>query len=877
MKYSKDFVNKYSKNREMIDIMGNANKVFSPYFKNQENLKDIEIVLETLYGFKIKVADEHELSMEKIYDRVYHLEKVRCEDETNLNNGKSSRLGYFSVGMNLETDKQRCSTITLIKDNNIDISNYRETLTHELVHLFSQEYIEDENRIVEKTGRCGLYDKPNNIFTNEVITQKIALDILDNLNYKSNLRDFAKTVQDGYVDKVNVRSRGSGYPSISQTGNIFCEVFDKTVYSEMFDNTRAFSNEINSLYAETSKPLETINLRLKQAFTNNDGDNYIKLYSEIFDVVFHKVEKEQTNVADYLNTMSNINNGYGCGIRIKDKNINILNSVTVSREIEHFYKIFNNKFNPETDLEQEINPFTRSKDCTNFLIVMQALKTNNVSCEFDKIQDLSWKSISRDNDKISLTYKYDNIDYFVSVKKDLNTGLTIIQQHDRLSNIQDFKKPSLLTQIRSKESTLTTEYNLDFISKYSQISDYSQVAINTVKDHKSLMIHALITDNYSVFKENTKDINVRDIIDSDNNNVLHVLARHQSKSGQDLILKDIIDTDKQTIGVMFNLKNSDGLSPATIAIQNKNFSVFEKACEHNANIKNTDHYNNMFVDTKPLIHHLHDNSYYSAVESIINGGYNVNTLDGKGNTILHYIAKTEDIFCNELGMINALIRKGANPNIENLDHLTPLIELCKTEYPSKEDVQHLCDGLNADTNYKNQDNRSAIHYLMVTCVNDKNGSCKEVLLELIEQGANINIPSKSFVNNDELILPIQVAVGSDYSSYPDKHLKIDYPSITVLVENGADIDKSYGNIPSALEMAHFRSDVNMFKSFIDGGADVEKLQLSDGKLTVSSQMEIIQYSCQKESLTEVAATKDESAKEEVSTKDISGPTFELGD
>jgi len=99
----------------------------------------------------------------------------------------------------------------------------------------------------------------------------------------------------------------------------------------------------------------------------------------------------------------------------------------------------------------------------------------------------------------------------------------------------------------------------------------------------------------------------------------------------------------------------------------------------------------------------------------------------------------------------------------------------------------------------------------------------------------------------------------------------------MLVSLGADIDESYGKIPSPLQVAHNTTDINMFKSFIDGGTDIEKLHINDRNLNMNSQQEIIEYSNQQKSQKEVATTKEESVKEEVSTKDISGPTFEFGE
>ena len=861
MKLSEKFEETYKNNQDMKAVILDTNNVMSSYFLEENNYRDREILYETIYGFKQVLADEYSLSMDNIYKNVAHLDSINLIKKDKLNPSENdSTLGYFDCSGNVKNSSYRCSVIAVMEDNHKNFSEYKETLTHELVHLFSQRYTENELGEVSQFGDCGLEQGYHYRYVNEIMTQKISMEILDELKYDVKERKLAVDLKNNYVDTVGIVSHGMGYSSISPAGQVYHELYSNTIYSEMFDHTNDFTNELEYLYGK-DKPKSTIclNTALNESFNNGKASDYIELYRQLSDAIFTKVDVKNIEFAEYLNILGNINSEYGCALAIGDANMKALDALCTSKEIEHFYQNFNPKFNPETDLEKEINPITRSKNCTDFLIIINALKDMNLEYETEKLEDLTYKQIVRDGNNISLSYTYDDTLYLVSCKKDLNTGLISIEQNDEILDEKNIIKPSIFKKLLSKETELTSEYDFEFISKMSKISDYSDVIVNTTQSPEKVMIHAMATSNNDAVHNSIKNVDISNILDSKGNNLLHILSSNQSTYKTKTIINEMCNLDIKGTNAIFNAENNKGKTPIDIALFSGNLKMIDNGCLDGLTINNAQIYDGTTVNKQPLLHHLHNSCNYGAFEQFIKGNADIDVKDNGGNTIVHLVAKNDDLLFDKIGTINALIKRNANPDVENKNHLTPLMEVCKTDGLSSYDVKYLCDGLNANPNYKNSENRTAIHYLMHASIQTQDKSHVLTLEELITSGADVNMPGKAFRYTDELVTPLQIATGAEYLNSPHKNITLDYDNITTLVKNGANINRCLGDdIPSPLEMAHYKNDVDMLKSFIDGGVKMEELHIDSGNLSISTQLEIVKYSKESEceAFQEVAATRE---------------------
>jgi len=314
--------------------------------------------------------------------------------------------------------------------------------------------------------------------------------------------------------------------------------------------------------------------------------------------------------------------------------------------------------------------------------------------------------------------------------------------------MKDIKKPSIFKKLFNKEDQLKSKDDFEFLLKMSKITDYSEVMTNSTSPEKAIT-HAIIASNYKVVEETLRDVNISEIKDDKNNNILHILANQEYSNNRSLIIEKIGHentgnyvvpfniNNKKNYNALFNMKNNEEKTPIDILITNNNFKLINAACVW-FTIENADKYNDINIDGKPLLIHLLKNGHDSAVRQFIIGNASLDIKDKEGNTIVHYAINEH----NNLGTINQLIKRNANPDIENNQGLTPLMVACTSVVSNHNKIDCLCEGLRADVNYKNKDNKAAMHYLLNASINIENNSDgKESMLKsLIKCGANIHMP-----------------------------------------------------------------------------------------------------------------------------------------
>jgi len=370
--------------------------------------------------------------MDSVYKNISHLKDIEMSNKKNSDVHENSNLcGYFKADIGkVETLDNLCSKIVIVDHMFTFPSDHRGTLTHELVHLFSQEYAENYKYDYEKTGDCGLSMYKKATYINEVMTEKIASDILINLGYNVKSVNSEVYLKYNYVNKLNISTCDRGYESISHTGEIFHQLFEKTIYKQMFEHTDDFSNELKQIYGDNYMEIvKDLNNSLRICYVEDNGEGIMSVYKSLSMGVFEKVDNENLNFADYLNIMGNINKKNVCTLTMETNEIlsplleisnfeksfgintiKALDAISVSNEIKHFYGQLNKKFNMEIDLDKELNPFTRSKECTEFLIITSALKDTGIKYDMDKLQTLTYKELSKHGNETSLIYKYDDKD-----------------------------------------------------------------------------------------------------------------------------------------------------------------------------------------------------------------------------------------------------------------------------------------------------------------------------------------------------------------------------------------------------------------------------------------------------------------------------------
>lgn len=196
------------------------------------------------------------------------------------------------------------------------------------------------------------------------------------------------------------------------------------------------------------------------------------------------------------------------------------------------------------------------------------------------------------------------------------------------------------------------------------------------------------------------------------------------------------------------------------------------------------------------------------VKYLIKKGLNVNDVNNKGNTPLHFAAKQ---YSNNLKLYEELINNGALLNIQNLEGLTPLHYTC---FIKNLPVQDLLSDTN-NINIYNSDGLTPLH----TAVQNDQSEAVELL---IKKGADVNIKTRD--GNE--VTPLHFAVNLGYLE-----------CVRVLINNKADINMKDGNntLPISHSIVHERSEVLKYlleqKAIVD--LDVLNLALRLNKLKVT--------------------------------------------
>lgn len=168
---------------------------------------------------------------------------------------------------------------------------------------------------------------------------------------------------------------------------------------------------------------------------------------------------------------------------------------------------------------------------------------------------------------------------------------------------------------------------------------------------------------------------------------------------------------------------------------------------------------------------------------------NIDALNGTGSTLLHIAA-----FCQQEGVLDYLIEKGAAIDIVNRDGDTPLLYAAQRRSTS---MLKVLIEKGAEVNRINKDQNTALYYAV-------QANSDELFNFLIASGADINLG----------LSPLHRAVLNENLSF-----------VKQLVNKETDVDvlNDRGNTPLSIALRQGASEIASF--LIDNGADVDKVEL----------------------------------------------------
>ncbi|ARF02627.1 SWPV1-008 [Shearwaterpox virus] len=257
-----------------------------------------------------------------------------------------------------------------------------------------------------------------------------------------------------------------------------------------------------------------------------------------------------------------------------------------------------------------------------------------------------------------------------------------------------------------------------------------------------------------------------------------------------------IETVKLFLEKGFNVNSKDEIDNTALhyAVLSNNNNITQLLVDYKADIKECDGY--------LLLHAVKANNI-DIIKILLNNGINVNYVNDKGYTALHYAVEN-----NKLDIVNLLLGKGANIEIVNeCSFINNIIKFRFTNYYNMIELM-----LSYKANVNNiHDNYAPLHL----AIDEED---EEIIKLLIRYGADINI--KNTYNDSS---PLHHAVKS-----------VNKNILKILLDKGADVNSlnRYGCTP--IYYAVCNNNIDVVNILLEYGADVNVIDLSGNTpLTVS--------------------------------------------
>lgn len=821
---SAQFFNKHKDNSEMMEIIDQVSGCVDTSNLTQANH---EIICEVVYGIKKLYAEPYDISMDTIYNNLYLLKSISYVSPSELP-GRAS--GMFCA-LQQDSNGNYYSEIKISNafENNLNIN--REIVAHELVHVGVQTYVYDAEGNV-----CGC--KGNGLpyqHLNEIFVQDISAKILE--YHGHDLYKYEKTINyEGKIaEELSISSVGYGYSNISPLANPLSASYPKELYQELFLHENQFHNALD-ISNSTENILESIERKFVNLETSSNPIEHMNYYSGLYTdcekMLNHRLESDKNiNLSEYLKIAQNFReNSYM--IFVDGEPVLMSDAVSQTCEIKSFYR----NFNTSADMEKEINPLTRSRDCENFILAIGCLKDSGRLYTEKELENFQWAEISSSGHNRELFVQCGDDKFMVfGVKEKGLIALSEFEETDMILN------PSLLSTLTKNQREQIEDFTLIEKRELSMITGYSKHVLQNEKNPNDVIFYSIADGKMAGnFFESLNKSNLMDLKDYENNNIYHVLANSINSNNDNFYAVIGALKPNDTNALLFE-ENVDGITPINAAFKNNNIGfinalrkggiTFEgQQGEHIKDGSPTLAEHILMGNRKPYLCELVEQNYFKTFEAFIKSKTNINGQDVNGNTLLHYLSVGNKIALLNNDILDTISHEIYAPNACNKNGETALIKLTQGGFVEKS-FDYLINNVGIDPSISDVNNRNALHnvlqetnkafgftYSDIDC--DKFNRCLDIL---IQRNVDINNPCTDYFNPNYKITPLQIACGMNCES----EQPLNYEGITKLIQSGAHITNETYGYKSPLEHVCNTGDVEMMGAFIKAGVPLEVFDFNE--------------------------------------------------
>lgn len=550
MKFSKSFIDKYADNEEMQSIIKNTDEHL---IGAKISDLDKETIYEFVYGHNKAIIEPNSMNINKLYEKLDYLGSIEHGDV--IINGLSYWGGYYNEGSG---NPDRPALIVL-KDNVIsneeDFLTKKESEIHELEHLAGDNFRNSSRGIM-------VISRTNS----EIMTQNSTIDTMKALGYELPIREIPLKTVNG-IDNAFILSNSCSFVYVEGMADLIRGLYgERQSYLSQFEGETLpvigdkgflskFGMPENLGYAE----IEVVTSELD---SNKDFHSYIKAQSKILELYKEGLDGSDVSISGYINAIQNFKDKAMIFV-IDGQEYNSSYVQTATLDIENIYSKIHNLTSAQT--EQEVNPLTRSKDCKDFLIAINGLKSTSLDFPTDDILNMKYFQ-SELNGQPIIAVQIGEQQLAIDGKINEKTGLVVINE------VTQTNEKLIETTRNNWESSNYTNASLQlYLSPDQQLISVNNPELSTLR------FSSFQKDSTYLLDKNKAPI--FGINDSSGNNLMHLLVSSPTENAHEL-LKRCAEENPELTGKLLTTPNKDGITPLDIAIENNNVKLF-KVCHDN--------------------------------------------------------------------------------------------------------------------------------------------------------------------------------------------------------------------------------------------------------------------------------------------------------